>query len=112
MTVDSIDSVEWEDTKDEIRELKMPVIIVDKGPRRRGIQACEIQHMIGGYYVWETEKSNKLDVMTLDRIRRAGGTMMTVDNQRVWTNSPVLRHRVLQEQERRSWTAGRGPQDL
>ena len=46
--------------------------------------------------------------MTLDKIRRAGGTLTTVDDQRVWTNSPVLRHRMLQEQERRAWTAARG----
>ena len=106
--VDAIDYVEWEETKEEIRELKMPVIMVDNGSRRRGIQACEIQHMLGGYYVWETEKSTKLDVMTLDKIKRAGGTLTTVDDQRVWTNSPVLRRRILQEQERRDWTAKKG----
>ena len=86
----------------------MPVIVVDNGPRRKGIQACEIQNMLGAYYVWETDKSSKLDIMTHDKVRRAGGTLTTVDDQRVWTNSPVLRDRMLQVQERRAWTAARG----
>ena len=68
--VDSIDSVEWEESKQEIRELKVLVIMIDGGSRRRGIQACEIQHMKGGYYVWETENSGRLDVMTSERMRR------------------------------------------
>ena len=64
--------------------------------------------MLGGCYVWKTEKFNRLDVMTLDNSRKAGGTQTTVDDQRLWTNSPPRRHRILQEQERRAWTAARG----
>ena len=39
--VDAIDHIEWEDSKDEIRELRTPVIIIDGGPRKGGIKACE-----------------------------------------------------------------------
>ena len=106
--VDTIDHVEREDAKQEIRDLKMLVIVIDRRPRKRGIQACEIQNMLGRYYVCETQESSKLDIMTLDKIRSAGGTLTTVGDQRVWTNSPVLRHRILQEQERRAGTAARG----
>ena len=108
--VDAIDHVTWDESKDEIRDLRTPVIISDGRPRKRGIQACEIQNMLGGYYVWQTKKSATLDVMTLDKIKRAGGTLTTVEDQglRVWTNSPVLRHRMLLEKERRAWTQHRG----
>ena len=40
--VDAIDSVEWEETKDSIREERVPVIRIAGGNRKRGIQACEI----------------------------------------------------------------------
>ena len=41
--------------------------------------------------------------MTLERIRRAGGTLVTIDDQRVWTKSEVLQHKVTIEKARRAW---------
>ena len=55
-----------------------------------------------------TEKSRNQDVMTLEKIKGAGGTLMTVDDQRVWTNSEVLWHRVRIEKERGAWRTERG----
>ena len=46
--VDSIDSVEWEETKDELRELRTLVVHIDGGKPKRGIQICEIQALSGG----------------------------------------------------------------
>ena len=108
MTVDAIDSLEWEESKDEIRKLRVLVIIIDGGPRKRGIQACEIQCLSGGYYVCEIERYDRLDFMTLDKIKKAGGTTTVIDDQRLRTNSPVLMHRIPQEKERRAWTEARG----
>ena len=46
--VDAINHVEQEKSKDEPRELRTPVTIIEGGPRRRGTQACEIQNMLTG----------------------------------------------------------------
>ena len=106
--VDAIDHVEWENSKDELRELRTPLVIIEGGPRGRGTQACEIRNMLGSFYVWQTGKSIALDVMTLNKAKRAGGTLTTIGDQRVWTNSPVLTHRILQEKERRACSQSRG----
>ena len=85
--VDAVDHLEWEDSKDELRQLKTPVIITHEGLRRRGNRACEIQHMFGAYCVWQSGKPNALDVMTLHKVKRVGGTLAFVSGQRVSTNS-------------------------
>ena len=102
--VDVIDTIEWEDTKDDLREIRTSVIIIEGGPRGRGTQTCEIQNMLGGSYVWQTGKSTSLDVMTLNTVKKAAGTLMILGDQSEWANSPVLTHRIRQEKERRSWT--------
>ena len=71
--VDAIDYIAWEETKQEIRETKVPVIHIDGGSRKRGTQACEAQALTGGYFIWQTEKSKALDMMTLEKVRMAGG---------------------------------------
>ena len=106
--VDAIDSVEWEETKEELRELRTPVIHIDGGNRKRGTQACEIQALSGGYFLWKTEKSAALDLMTLEKIKRIGGSHLTIGNHRVWTNSDVIRRRIMEEKERRAWRDSRG----
>ena len=58
--------------------------------------------------MWETGKSNAYDVMTLEKVKRAGGTLTSIEDRRVWTNSPVLVQRILQEKERRAWCQSRG----
>ena len=58
--------------------------------------------------MWQTGKPNTLDVMTLDKVNRAGEILATVDGQRVWANSPVLVDRILQEEYRMSWNQSRG----
>ena len=57
--VDAIDHVEWENSKDGLRELRMHVIIIEGWPRGRGTQTCEVQNMPGGFYVWLTGTSIK-----------------------------------------------------
>ena len=106
--VDSIDSIEWEETKDELRELRTPVIHIDGGNRKRGTQACEIQALSGGYFLWQTPKSRNLDLLTLDKIKRIGGSHVTIDDDRVWTNSDVIRRRIMEEKERRAWRTTKG----
>ena len=47
----------------------------------------------------QTGKPIAVDVMTLNKARRAGGTLKTIGDQRVWTKGPVFTHRILQEKE-------------
>ena len=75
--VDAIDHIEWVGSKDEIRNLRTPVLIIGGGPQERGIQACEVQNMFGEFYVRQTEKSIACDVMTPDKVKRAGGILTT-----------------------------------
>ena len=105
---DAIDMIEWEEEKDILRELKMPVIRMTGGDKDRSLQACEIQNSIGGYYVWETGKSSTHDILTLRKVKKAGGNLVSIDDHRVWTNSEVLRHRIMIEKERRDWRKKRG----
>ena len=105
---DAIDMVTWEEEKEELRELKMPVIRMTGGDKARALQVSEIQNSVGGCYVWQTNKSSTHDIMTLGKIRRAGGNLVSIDDQRVWTNSEVLRHRIMIEKERRDWRKRRG----
>ena len=70
---DSIDSVEWEQMRSELGELRTPVIRIDGGIRTRGSQACEIQALSGGDFLWQTPKSSALDLMawmSLEGIKR------------------------------------------
>ena len=97
--VDAINHVEWEDSKDELMELRVPAVIMEGGPRGRGTQACEIQNMLGSFYMRQTGKPIAVDVMTLNKARRAGGTLKTIGDQRVWTKGSVFTHRILQEKE-------------
>ena len=46
--------------------------------------------------------------MTLGKIRRAEENLVSIDDQRVWTNSKVLRHRIMIEKERRDQRKRRG----
>ena len=46
--MDSIDEVEWLDTKEAIREEKQPIIRISGGNRKRAILACEVQELTGG----------------------------------------------------------------
>ena len=103
-----MDSIEWEETKDEPRELRTPVIHIDGGNRKRGTQACEIQALSGGYFLWRTPKSATLDLMTLEKIKRIGGSHVTIGIHRVWANSDVIRRRIMEEKERRAWRESRG----
>ena len=60
--------------------------------------------MTGGYYVWVAQTSDRLGIRNLERIKRAGCTLTSVDHRRIWTNSPVLEQ---QEEERRAWAKAR-----
>ena len=53
--------------------------------------------------MWQTEMSNTLDSMALEKVKRARGNMITIEDQRVWTNGNVLRYRIMEETERRQW---------
>ena len=81
--MDSVDTVDWEETKDEIRELRTPVIQIRGGSRKGGTQACEIQALAGQHLIRQTEKSSTLDLKTFDRIKRIKGDHASVGDHRI-----------------------------
>ena len=46
--------------------------------------------------------------MTLEKIKRIGGSHVTIGNHRVWTNSDVIQRRIMEEKESRAWRDARG----
>ena len=86
--LDSRDGVEWEQTKEEVREIRTLMIDIDAGSRSMGTQACEIQALSGGYSLWQTPSSSALDLNLETILRR---------EDRVWTNSDLIRRRIMQE---------------
>lgn len=101
--MDSIDSIEWDETKDELSEIRNPLIHIDGGIRERGTQACETRAPSGGYFQWQTPKSAALDLMTLEKNKGIGGSHVPTGNHRARTHSDMLRRRSLEEKERRAW---------
>ena len=82
-TADSIYSIDWEDMKDELRELMAQVMQINGGSRRRGTQACEVQSLAGEYFIWQTEWSGALDLMTLDKVKGIWGHYVTAGDHNV-----------------------------
>ena len=76
--VDSIGSVEWEETRHELRELRAPLVYIDGGSRKRGTHICEIQALSGGHFLWQVPMSSTLDLMTHEKIKRIGGNHVTI----------------------------------
>ena len=46
--------------------------------------------------------------VTLMKVKRSGGHLVSIEDQRIWVNIVAFRHRIMQENERRSWRKGRG----
>ena len=51
MVVDAIDEVNRCEEKEKLRERIVPVVRFQGGCKRKGLQACEIQSLAGGYFL-------------------------------------------------------------
>ena len=47
MDVDNVDEVEWQEMKEELREEKMPFLIIQGKGHKRAMQASKIQDLMG-----------------------------------------------------------------
>ena len=101
-----VDEAEWRNTKEILQEERVRVVKWIDGDRRKGIQVCQIQHEAGGYFLWETEASNR-DIAMLERVKSHGGAHVKIGNRRLLSNSRVIVGKVLEEKLRR-----RGRQSL
>ena len=54
--VDSIDEVEWVNELEEVTAHKRPVIRMHGGKNGRAVKMCEVQHLTGGFYLWDAPK--------------------------------------------------------
>ena len=86
--VDSTDSVEWEEIKNEFRELSA--------------QACKTQALSGRYFLGQTTKSKALGLIILEKNKKIGGNHVTIGDHRVWANSDVIRRRMPEEKVRKA----------
>ena len=90
MDVDKVDEVEWQEMKEELREEKMPFLIIQGRSHNRAMQASKIQDFMGEYYIWETPKKGQ----TFDLIKKMnyiGGEGVVVGDTKVWTNSEEVK---------------------
>ena len=54
MEVDWMSDEQFEEKKDELRESRIPFVIIRGKDHKRGKQISEIQSLAGEYYIWET----------------------------------------------------------
>ena len=57
--VDGMGEGKFEETKDELRERRIPFVIISGKNDRRGSQTREIQSMAGNYYICEMPKHTR-----------------------------------------------------
>jgi len=56
MNIDSIAAEDWEEEKQNIKELKVPFVIIKGINKARAMEISNIQDMFGEYYIWEMPK--------------------------------------------------------
>ena len=74
-----------------------------KGNPYRNLQAREIQHLTGGYYIRQTGKPEFSEVLTPDQIKRIGGNLNTIEDQCICANGDTIQYGLTAETERRQW---------
>ena len=57
--MDLILESEWEGIKDELRQKKIPLLMIEGSDIDKAIQAARIQDMLGEYYVWKRPESDQ-----------------------------------------------------
>ena len=56
MEIDSINEKDWEEEKQNLRELKVPFVIIKGLSRKRAMEVSKIQDMFGEHDIWEMAK--------------------------------------------------------
>ena len=113
MAIDELAEDEWEQKKENMREEKIPFIVIKGQNAGRAMQASKIQDMMGEYYVWEMPRKRQ-DVNLMKKMNYIGGEAVIIGDTKIWTNSSVvkesLREDLARQQCRRTF-AGQDQRD-
>jgi len=86
MNIDSIAADDWEEEKQNLRELKVPFVIIKGNSKARAMEISKIHDMFGEYYIWEMPKRLQ-DSEILAKMNYIGGEGVLIDDTEVWSNS-------------------------
>ena len=93
MKIDCIAAEDWEEEKQNLRELKVPFVIIKGINKARAMEISKIQDMFGEYYIWEMPKRLQ-DKESLAKMKYIGGEGVMIDNTKVWSNSKKVRSKL------------------
>ena len=102
MDVDLILESEWEGIKDELRQEKIPLLMIEGSDMDKAIQAARIQDMLGEYYVWKQPKSEQSS-RSLKMMNHIGGKGVMVGGIKVWSNSKSIERKLRDEVRRKEF---------
>ena len=100
MDVDMMEEEEFQERKKDLRENKVPLVILKGGNWRRAAQLGEVQNMGGEYYVWEMPRKMNNAVIN-KKMRNIGGPGVIVKDTKIWTNSDRVKERIDEELRKR-----------
>ena len=81
-----VEEEEFQLKKNEVRENKVPLIIIKGNNWKRVAQISNIQNIGGEYYIWEMSRSkNKTEINK--EMTHIGGPGNIVKDTKIWTNS-------------------------
>ena len=100
MNVDMMEEEEFQERKKELRENKVPLIILQGTNWKRIAQIGVAQNIGGEYYIWEMPR--KMNNATINnKMRNIGGPGIIVKDTKIWTNSKRIKERVDEEMRKR-----------
>ena len=99
---------QFEEKKDELRESRIPFVIIRGKDHKRGKQISEIQSLAGEYYIWETPNVKCQDLSK--KMTKIGEVGIVIEDTKVWTNSVEVAQRMRDEERRKTWRKQKGIQ--
>ena len=91
---------EFQEKKQDLRENKIPLVIIKGTNWKRAAQVGEVQNIGGESYIWEMPKDmNNIDIQK--RMSNIGGTGSIVKDTKIWTNSNRVKERIDEEIKKR-----------
>ena len=100
MNVDMMEEEEFQERKTDLRENRVPLVILRGANWKRIAQLGEIQNTGGEFYIWEMPR-NKNTAIINSRMRNIGGPGIIVKDTKIWTNSNRVKERVDEELRKR-----------
>ena len=92
MNVDMMEEEEFQERKTDLRENKIPLVILQGTNWKRIAQMGEIQNTGGEFYIWEMPRKMNTAVIN-SRMRNIGGPGVIVKDTKIWTNSDRVKEK-------------------